>query len=906
MADSPTPPADTPPLRTPGGSVRWEPPSPAELQALIPGYTIEKLLGKGGMGAVYKGVQISLDRPVAIKIISNDLDQADASFGERFKNEARAMAKLSHPGIVAVHDYGQTSNGILYIVMEYIEGTDVSRMIAQQKRLHSEHAMAITAHVCDALAYAHERGIIHRDIKPANIMVSHDGVVKVADFGLAKMMQSGESGLTQSGMAMGTLHYMAPEALMLGSAVDHRADIYAVGVMLYQMLTGKLPQGIFELPSLQVLGLDPRYDAIIAQAMREDRDIRYQTIRELRQRLDNILTQPVTQVDPQATLAPAAVPSDRPPQRPAGQPYRPPQSSSAVHQPPKKSSSLPWVAALVLAIAGGVGWLIFGAPKPAVTDQPLPPAVIPQKEDAITEKTVVVATPPATNMPVPVPVPAASAPMPSTSADEKPLPDKVPLTPTATPSSLTESFKGHRYQFVPGSFTWLDAKAKAESMGGHLATITTKEENEWLLQTYRKLLSKFNQNIWLGAIESAPGSGWKWVTGEPFLPLGWLPSEPNGVKGGGGSAGYPFMLNLYCFRDDIVGWNDSSTHESQVRASIGFIVEWESEPAKAPSAPVASATTWIDTKGRSLQAQFISLQGGSVILNIAGKTTPVQLSSLSAASQEIAQALHASRSASAKPATAQAPTTTLDLTKGYTNTLGMKFVPVPDTKVLFCIHEVRYKDYAAYAAENRGVNESWKDQTLDNYPITERPEDHPVIRVSWEDAQQFCAWLSRKEGRTYRLPTDEEWSIAVGSEKLPNRAVIGMLSGKEMSEYPWGGSYPPKTPDKAGNYSDESRKNLPSRAVKQYLEGYDDGFPTTSPVMSFKPNKFGLYDMGGNVWEWCEDYWFDNTQKYRVVRGGCYLSQTWGDLISSRCNYGTPSHRVYTYGFRVVLVVPGS
>ena len=151
----------------------WQPPSAAELQALMPGYTIEKLLGKGGMGAVYKGVQVNLDRPVAIKIISNVLDEADASYGERFKNEARAMAKLNHPGIVAVHDYGETANGILYIVMEYVEGTDVARMISQQGRLHTEHAMAITAHVCDALAYAHERGIIHRDIKPANIMVSN-------------------------------------------------------------------------------------------------------------------------------------------------------------------------------------------------------------------------------------------------------------------------------------------------------------------------------------------------------------------------------------------------------------------------------------------------------------------------------------------------------------------------------------------------------------------------------------------------------------------------------------------------------------------------------------------------------------------------------------------------------------
>ena len=285
------------------GSQRWQPPTAAELQLLLPQYEITALIGRGGMGAVYKGRQITLDRAVAIKILSNDLENTDASFAERFKNEARSMAKLSHPGIVAVHDSGETSDGLLYIVMEFIEGTDVSRMIAQQGRLHSEHAHAITAHVCDALAYAHERGIIHRDIKPANIMISHEGAVKVADFGLAKMHQAeeGASGLTQSGMAMGTLNYMAPEALTLGTAVDHRADIYAVGVMLYQMLAGKLPQGLFELPSMLVPGLDPRFDSIIARAMRDDREIRYQSAREMRTDLDSIVTQPVAMAGAEET-----------------------------------------------------------------------------------------------------------------------------------------------------------------------------------------------------------------------------------------------------------------------------------------------------------------------------------------------------------------------------------------------------------------------------------------------------------------------------------------------------------------------------------------------------------------------------------------------------------------------------
>jgi serine/threonine protein kinase len=175
-------------------------------------------------------------------------------------------------------------------------------MIAEQGRLHSEHAMAITAHVCDALGYAHSLGILHRDIKPANIMVGYDGRVKVADFGLAKVTNTGESAMTRSGVIMGTLPYMAPESLVLGVDVDKRADIYAVGVMLYQMLTGKLPHGMFEMPSLQVKGLDPRYDKIVATALRDDRELRYSSAEALRIELDGILTQPVLKVEASAKL----------------------------------------------------------------------------------------------------------------------------------------------------------------------------------------------------------------------------------------------------------------------------------------------------------------------------------------------------------------------------------------------------------------------------------------------------------------------------------------------------------------------------------------------------------------------------------------------------------------------------
>jgi len=203
----------------------------------------------------YKARQKSLNREVAIKVLPPMAAEDDGSmhFAERFKAEAQAMARLNHPGIVAVHDAGETPGGLLYFVMEMVQGTDVSRMIASSGRLPPEHAYAITAHVCDALAYAHGNGLIHRDIKPANIMVDTQGRVKVADFGLAKAVDA-QTGFTQSNMAVGTPDFVAPEALIPGMPVDGRADLYAVGVMLYQMLTGQVPRGAFKPASVWCRG----------------------------------------------------------------------------------------------------------------------------------------------------------------------------------------------------------------------------------------------------------------------------------------------------------------------------------------------------------------------------------------------------------------------------------------------------------------------------------------------------------------------------------------------------------------------------------------------------------------------------------------------------------------------------
>lgn len=264
----------------------------------------------------------------------------------------------------------------------------------------------------------------------------------------------------------------------------------------------------------------------------------------------------------------------------------------------------------------------------------------------------------------------------------------------------------------------------------------------------------------------------------------------------------------------------------------------------------------------------------------------------------------------------------------YVNSLGMKFVPIPikggltnEQNVLFCVWETRVQDFRQYASETGyrqsggasvlkiepdGKDYSWK---LDKEASWEQPGfeqggDHPVICVSWEEARAFCAWLSTKEGRTYRLPTDAEWSAAVG-----------------LGKYPWGSAETP--PKGAGNYAGaESKAGMPAKWGM--IGGYDDGFPRTAPVARFSANGFGLYDVGGNVWEWCEDEYrakmnepdvlekipafnkerSDDGTAYRVLRGGSWNSSTEFGRRSSCRNVDRPADRDVSVGFRCVLVVP--
>ena len=259
---------------------RFAAPSPAELAPLFPQLEIVELLGQGGMGAVYKARQTKLDRLVALKILPAE-EGRDAAFAERFAREARALAKLNHPNIVAVHDFGEAA-GLYYFIMEFVDGTNL-RQVLQARQLDPSEALQIVPQICDALQYAHEEEIVHRDIKPENILLDKRGRVKIADFGLAKLLARSGSDFTLTGsrQVMGTLHYMAPEQIEKPHTVDHRADIYSLGVVFYEMLTGELPMGRFPLPS-QKRPMDARLDDMVLRALAKEPEQRYQRISELK------------------------------------------------------------------------------------------------------------------------------------------------------------------------------------------------------------------------------------------------------------------------------------------------------------------------------------------------------------------------------------------------------------------------------------------------------------------------------------------------------------------------------------------------------------------------------------------------------------------------------------------------
>ncbi len=288
---------------------RHAPPEIDRLAKAFPDLEIQELIGQGGMGFVYRARQLKLERDVALKVLPEALAE-DPAFAERFTREGRLLAKLNHPNIVTVFDFGR-SGPFFFLTMEYVDGLNLSQAM-KAGSFTPEQALCVIPKICEALQYAHDTGVLHRDVKPENILMTGDGNIKIADFGIAKMVGefATDPGLTVSGAKIGTPHYMAPEQVESSGKVDHRADIYSLGVVFYELLTGELPLGRFEAPSDRAI-LDRRIDEIVLRSLERNRERRQQSASEVKTQVEGLKDAPPQDTASQPPSSQAKIESAR-------------------------------------------------------------------------------------------------------------------------------------------------------------------------------------------------------------------------------------------------------------------------------------------------------------------------------------------------------------------------------------------------------------------------------------------------------------------------------------------------------------------------------------------------------------------------------------------------------------------
>lgn len=348
-------------------------PDPADLAPLFPGYEIQGLIATGGMGAVYRAVQKSLDRTVALKILPRELSK-DAAFCAGFEAEAKAMARLNHPNLIGVYDFGEV-NGMLYIIMEYVPGKSIYHS-AYGRSIDPEEVIRLVTGICKGLAHAHENGIIHRDIKPSNILLDLNAEPKIGDFGLARPI---ETKIEEGAEIFGTPHYTAPEVVSSPHSVDYRADIFSVGVLLHELLTGRLPAADPR-PASLIAQCDTRFDSIVRRATQPLAAARYSSAKEIADDLQAI----ASSLGPKAPPRAPGVNVNR-----SIKPVRPsvgavsknafPKGAHPRAVPRKSSNSGLVVFLLVIAIAAAAAYLFYSRNSTLEPEKTPPVIVLPTK-----------------------------------------------------------------------------------------------------------------------------------------------------------------------------------------------------------------------------------------------------------------------------------------------------------------------------------------------------------------------------------------------------------------------------------------------------------------------------------------------------------------------------------------------
>ncbi|MDB4508442.1 protein kinase, partial [Akkermansiaceae bacterium] len=454
-------------------------PSPEELAPFFPAYEIEAFIAQGGMGAVYKARQISLDRSVAIKILPREFGE-DEQFRASFEAEAKAMARLNHPNLIGVFDFGDVDE-MLFIIMEHVKGKALYYSI-HEKAIDPPIAIKLISKISRGLAHAHGEGILHRDIKPANILLDMNADPKIGDFGLARPLDNDGA----EGVVFGTPGYTAPEVYSRQHPVDQRSDIFSVGAMLYELLKGLAPE---EGATSMVTSLDPRLDAILAKATHHNPDQRYTDVSTFADEID-ALAPLLSGPHLQTTLAPPA-------------------SSPIPELKSSKSSLVPlFVTAAILLGCGAAAFVLLKdksqpeeqelvttapiTPAPEVISPPEPIPASPVVEPALIQKSEpkIVKVMPAQIVEAKTEPEPVSIPAPEKTEKERPL-DSLKRIQEALVS-------GKRDEFPVGAVTrndsvfflirkrsdWQEANRIAQEFGASLASLQTSEDLRWVRNNY--------------------------------------------------------------------------------------------------------------------------------------------------------------------------------------------------------------------------------------------------------------------------------------------------------------------------------------------------------------------------------------------------------------------------------------
>jgi serine/threonine protein kinase len=927
-------------------------------------------LGQGGMGVTYKAIDTTLDRPVALKLIAADLLKSTKA-RQRFLREAKAAAKLAHPNVATVFQFGEEGDAYFY-AMEFLEGEDLERYVRGRGPLSPRDALLVTHQVAQALEAAQAHQLIHRDIKPGNIMTRPNRLgdleVKLIDFGLARLTDPSDSDagqITHSQDFVGSPAFASPEQCEMHGTLDTRSDIYSLGVTLWYLLLAKLPftGTVGQLLVAHAVKAPPWSDLesvpvavvdLLRRMLAKDLIERPQTPAELQEAIEKVLAgltgQPVatrigrslstsarTQSISELTFIPdRSAGSGQARSAGSGQAGSPQVqfgSPEAVVRP--RQSDCYWQVSVgaVLAeryrvireIREGIGGRVFLGRDEKVTGRQPAGVALKLLHPTIASDLSLLNR-------VESEIGAIRGAM-----DPHVLRYFSFEREVATPFLVREWVHGFllydllrwrracriaevmkllqpiaatldfianhglglvdvsaRKIFVscpgdidPATFSTLgqnsiedwdrcEVKLNPLSLGPLILHNRQLRGSQTLIASSR-ILSLTQAETGIRGVKAVRLFGrlvYELLSGHPPVDTGGFPPKytPLSAVNETGNA----VLHRACTGSDQP-FVDCEDFWRALQESV--------EPTRGATAtpypyPERTATPVPESLARSVKTpppvSNLPIPGRPAIV----EQPPVQ---------------PATPAAVERPRVDRHPILSATKEKPWENSLGMRFVPVAG--VFFCIWDTRVQDFEQFV-EHSGyqASDKWKEPGFKQGP------DHPVVNVSWDDAMAFCNWLTNRErglgllpaSMSYRLPTDLEWSNGVGLRSEPGNTPE-QKKGK-IKVYPWGLGWPP--PPGSGNFCGEETKG--GRSSWPVIPGYNDGYARTSPVSAFPPNRYGLHDMGGNVWQWCED-WHNASRYRRVLRGASWLNEHPDDLLLSHRRDDTPASRRDNYGFRVVI-----